>query len=68
MAKHVKNLNNRKDSSRVKGVARTHRKKLREEAEARQVKRDKRSVEEQLMILDTRRGNSTKERKRLQNV
>jgi len=63
--KQVKPLNARKDSSRIKGVARAHRRELREQAEARQAKREKRSIEEQLMILDTRPGNSTKERKRL---
>ena len=69
MAKNklVKNMNDRKDSSRVTGALRRRRAKLREEAEARQAKRDKRSVEEQLMIIETRPGNSTKERKRLLN-
>ena len=66
MAKVVKSQNARKDSSQIKGVARAHRKKLREEAEARQTQRNKRSVEEQLALIESRPGNSRKERERLE--
>jgi hypothetical protein len=65
MAKMVKPMNARKDSSRIKGVARADRRQKREEAEIRQTARSKRSVEEQLTILDARPGDSKKEKARL---
>lgn len=55
-----KKLNNNKTGS---AVARKERK--REEAEARQAKRDGRSTEQQLALISTRYGKSVKERARL---
>lgn len=46
-----------------------HRKEARQlSADARQHERDNRSTKEQLALLDTRRGNSAKERKRLEKL
>jgi len=55
----------RKDSSRVKGIARENKKRKRQEAEARQALRDARTPEQQLTILAARPGQSARERERL---
>jgi len=57
-------LNGRK-TSRSTGAKKRHKQQLREEAEARQVARDLRSTEEQLKLIDSRRGSSLREKAKL---
>lgn len=58
-------LNGRK-TSRPTGALRRHRIELRQNAEERQVRRDLRSTDEQLQLLDSRSGSSRRERIRLE--
>lgn len=57
---------NGRKSSRPTGALRRYREQLRDEAEARQVKRDLRSTEQQLKVLNSRPGTSQRERTRLE--
>ena len=58
-------LNGRK-TARPTGALRRYRENKRVEAEARQVARDLRSTEEQLKLIESRPGQSRKERARLE--
>jgi hypothetical protein len=58
-------LNGRK-TSRPTGALRRHRERLRQEAEERQVRRDLRTTDEQLQLIDSRPGASRRERIRLE--
>lgn len=57
---------NGRKTARPTGKLRRHREKLRDDAEARQVKRDLRTTEEQLKLIDSRPGTSRRERTRLE--
>lgn len=59
-------ITNPKDSSRLRGESRARREQRQREAADRQAERDKRSIEEQIELLETRPGAALKERAKLQ--